>query len=147
MTARALLITMIGIFVCAPLVARTRDIGAETGATVLCYHIVESPLDPRMEISRETFIQQMRYLAMTGYTVIPLREAYEYAIGKRDSLPKNPVVVTIDDGWRSTYTEVFPEMKRRHFPFTLFIYPNIVGQTMPDRDQRIPMDRWTEYFQ
>ena len=25
--------------------------------------------------------------------------------------------------------------------------PNIVGQTMPDRDQRIPMDRWTEYFQ
>ena len=114
---------------CAPLLARVPDIGGAPGATVLCYHIVESPQDPRMEISRETFLQQMRYLAMTGYTVIPLRQAYEYATGKRDSLPKNSVVVTIDDGWRSTYTEVFPEMKRRHFPFTVFIYPRIIGQT------------------
>src|SRR5437016_1659965 len=82
------------------------------GATVLCYHIVESPQDPRMEVSRETFRQQMRYLAMTGYNVIPLRDLYDFVTGKRTSLPKNAIVVTIDDGWRSTYTEVFPEMKR-----------------------------------
>jgi len=101
----------------------------EHGATILCYHIVESPQDPRMEVSREVFRQQMRYLAMTGYNVIPLRDLYEYAAGKRASLPKNAVVITIDDGWRSTYTEVFPEMKRRGFPFTVFIYPKIIGQT------------------
>jgi peptidoglycan/xylan/chitin deacetylase (PgdA/CDA1 family) len=99
------------------------------GATVLCYHIVESPQDPRMEISRDQFHQQMRYLAATGYNVIPLRDAWEYAVGKRASIPKNSVVVTIDDGWRSTYTEVFPEMKKRKFPFTVFIYPKIIGQT------------------
>jgi len=99
------------------------------GATVLCYHIVESPQDPRMEVSRETFRQQMRYLAMTGYNVIPLRDLYDYVTGKRTSLPKNAIVVTIDDGWRSTYTEVFPEMKRYGFPFTVFIYPQIIGQT------------------
>ncbi len=101
----------------------------DLGATVLCYHIVESPQDPRMEVSRETFRQHMRYLAMTGYTVIPLRDLYEYAAGKRAALPANAVVITIDDGWRSTYTEVFPEMKRRGFPFTVFIYPKIIGQT------------------
>lgn len=99
------------------------------GATILCYHIVEWPADPRMEIGREVFRQQMRYLAMTGYTVVPLREVYEYATGKRPSLPKNAVAITIDDGWRSAYTEAFPELKRRHFPFTLFIYPKIIGQT------------------
>jgi peptidoglycan/xylan/chitin deacetylase (PgdA/CDA1 family) len=99
------------------------------GATILCYHIVESPQDPRMEISREVFHQQMRYLAMTGYTVVPLREIYEYAAGKRARLPKNAVAITIDDGWRSTYTEAFPELKSRHFPFTVFIYPKIIGQT------------------
>lgn len=103
--------------------------GQELGATILCYHIVESPQDARMEVSREVFRQQMRYLAMTGYNVIPLRDVYEYAAGKRPSLPKNAVVVTFDDGWRSTYTEVFPEMKRRGFPFTVFIYPKIIGQT------------------
>src|SRR6266571_3914447 len=82
-----------------------------------------------MEISRDAFRQQMRYLAMTGYTIIPLRDLYDYASGKRGSLPQNSVVITIDDGWRSTFTEVFPEMKRRHFPFTVFIYPRIIGQT------------------
>jgi peptidoglycan/xylan/chitin deacetylase (PgdA/CDA1 family) len=101
----------------------------DAGPTVLCYHIVESPNDPRMEISRDQFRQQMRYLATTGYNVIPLKQAWEYATGQRASLPPRSVVITFDDGWRSTYTEVFPEMKRRHFPFTIFIYPNIVGKT------------------
>jgi len=50
-------------------------------------------------------------------------------MGAKQSLPKRSVVVTIDDGWRSTYTQVFPEMKKRRFPFTVFIYPKIVGQT------------------
>jgi peptidoglycan/xylan/chitin deacetylase (PgdA/CDA1 family) len=129
MTARALLaavlLTSLTIPVCA---ADARNDDAPT-AVILCYHIVESPQDPRMEISRDAFLQQMRYLAMTGYNVIPLRHVYEYAIGKRASLPKNAIVVTIDDGWRSTYTEVFPEMQKRNFPFTVFVYPKIIGQT------------------
>lgn len=98
-------------------------------ATVLCYHIVEAPAAPRMHIDRETFRQQLRYLEMTGYNVVPLRHVYEYVTGKRTSLPKNAVVITIDDGWRSTYTEAFPELQKRKFPFTVFIYPNIIGKT------------------
>lgn len=82
-----------------------------------------------MEISRDTFLQQMQYLALTGYNVIPLRDLYDFVTGKKATIPKNAVVITIDDGWRSTYTEVFPEMKRRHFPFTVFVYPRIIGQT------------------
>ena len=82
-----------------------------------------------MEISRDVFLQQMHYLEMTGYTVVPLRDIYEYAAGKRSNLPKNAVAITIDDGWRSAYTEAFPELKRRHFPFTIFIYPKIIGKT------------------
>lgn len=98
-------------------------------AIVLCYHIVESPTDDRMEVSRETFRQHLRYLEMTGYNVIPLEHLYEYVAGKRASIPKNAIVITIDDGWRSTYTEAFPELQKRKFPFTVFIYPNIIGKT------------------
>jgi peptidoglycan/xylan/chitin deacetylase (PgdA/CDA1 family) len=122
-----LILLLIGI--AAPIAAHPPQPSPDLGATILCYHIVESPQDPRMEVSRDVFRQQMRYLAMTGYTVIPLRDLYDYASGKRASLPKNSVVITIDDGWRSTYTEVYPEMKRRGFPFTVFIYPKIIGQT------------------
>lgn len=98
-------------------------------ATVLCYHIVEAPETPRMQIDRETFRQHLQYIEMTGYNVIPLRHLYEYVSGKRASIPKNAVVITIDDGWRSAYTEAYPELKKRNFPFTLFIYPNIIGKT------------------
>ena len=130
MTARATLATAFVVFFSLPIFAGTHQNRVDdSGATVLCYHIVESPHDPRMEISAETFVQQMDYLEMTGYTVIPLRDLYDYVAGKKDSLPRRSVVVTIDDGWRSTYTQVFPEMKKRHFPFTVFIYPRIIGQT------------------
>ena len=130
MTSRALWATILILIAATPLLARVEPLRDDVPtATVLCYHIVESPQDARMEISRDTFRQQMRYLAMTGYNVIPLRELYEFVTGKRQSIPRNAVVITIDDGWRSTYTEVFPEMQKRKFPFTIFIYPKIVGQT------------------
>ena len=130
MTARATLATLFAFLISLPLHAGTRKHRDDApGATVLCYHIVESPHDPRMEISRDTFAQQMDYLEMTGYTVIPLRDLYDFVMGKKDSLPRRAVVVTIDDGWRSTYTQVFPEMKKRRFPFTVFVYPKIIGQT------------------
>ena len=131
MTARALWAILLALFLSiGRLSAAESDAEpGDTDGTILCYHIVESPQDPRMEISRETFLQQMRYLAMTGYTVVPLRDIYDYATGKKTTLPKNAVAITIDDGWRSTYTEVFPELTRRHFPFTVFLYPQIIGKT------------------
>ena len=110
--------------------AAPKRVNAEPpAATVLCYHIVEAPAAPRMHITRDVFRQHLRYLEMTGYNVIALRDLYEYVMGKRTSLPRNAVVITIDDGWASTYTEIYPEMQKRKFPFTVFIYPKIIGQT------------------
>lgn len=131
MTRRVLFFTVAILSLALPTrAARSYDYDRNPSAPiVLCYHIVESPQDARMEVSRDTFLQQMGYLALTGYNVISLRDAYDYASGKRKSIPPNSVVITIDDGWRSTYTEVFPEMQKRNFPFTVFIYPNIIGKT------------------
>lgn len=130
MVARRALSVSILFLVTFSIIAAPRANDAELPtATVLCYHIVEAPAAPRMHIDRETFRQQLRYLEMTGYNVVPLRHVYEFVTGKRASLPKNAVVITIDDGWRSTYTEAFPELQKRRFPFTVFIYPNIIGQT------------------
>lgn len=130
MTARRALSAWILVLFSVALHAAPRPAEAEPpAATILCYHIVESPVAPRMHIDRETFRQHLRYLEMTGYNVIPLQHLYEYVVGKRASIPKNAVVITIDDGWRSTYTEAFPELQKRKFPFTVFIYPNIIGKT------------------
>lgn len=128
MTPRVLLITTVSLLLAVSTTTSAAH-AEEPTAYILCYHIVESPNDARMEVSRDVFRQHMRYLAMTGYNVIPLRHLHEYVTGKRASIPRNAVVVTVDDGWRSTYTEVWPEMKRLNFPFTVFVYPKIIGQT------------------
>lgn len=102
---------------------------AEPAATILCYHVVESPSDTKFSLTREAFRQQMRYLATAGFNVIPLEHLHEYLEGKRKSLPKNAVVITVDDGWKCTYTVIYPELKSFRFPFTLFLYPKFVGQS------------------
>lgn len=98
-------------------------------AIVLCYHVVESPSDTPFAITRAEFVQQMQYLASTGYKVIPLSHLVDYLHGRRDSLPENAVVITVDDGWRCTYTEIYPVMKQFKFPFTAFIYPKFVNNS------------------
>lgn len=113
----------------ALLLAPIRTLAAADGAvaTILCYHVVESPSDTQFTISRETFDRQMAYLSAAGYRVIPLSQVADYLTGKRRSLPPNAVVLTIDDGWRSTYTEFFPITRRYGFTFTAFVYPKFVG--------------------
>jgi peptidoglycan/xylan/chitin deacetylase (PgdA/CDA1 family) len=101
----------------------------EPTATILCYHIVESPSDTKFTLSRETYRQQMEYLASAGYNVIPFAHLSEFIHGKRKTLPPNAVVVTIDDGWKCTHTHIYPEMKRLRMPFTVFIYPKFIGQS------------------
>ena len=40
--------------------------------------------------------------------------------------PKNRVLITFDDGWKSVYTDAFPILKEFGYPFTLFLYKNYV---------------------
>ena len=37
------------------------------------------------------------------------------------------MVITIDDGYRSTYEVAFPVLKRHSFPATVFLYSDFVG--------------------
>lgn len=60
--------------------------------------------------------------------MIALSDLVDYLKGRRESLPQKSVVITVDDGWLSAYTEIFPMLQQRHMPFTLFIYPQIVGK-------------------
>lgn len=101
---------------------------SEPTAVVLTYHVVESPSDTFYSMSREAFRLQMEYLRSTGYEVISLSDLNDYVAGRRESIPQNSVVITVDDGWKCTYTEIYPVMKEMGYPFTVFIYPNFIGK-------------------
>jgi peptidoglycan/xylan/chitin deacetylase (PgdA/CDA1 family) len=80
-----------------------------------------------MTITTSTFEAHLRYIQDQDYTVIPLRHLVDYYLQKRPSLPSRAVVITADDGHRSIYYEMFPLIKRYHFPMTLFLYPSVIS--------------------
>ena len=68
----------------------------------------------------------MEYLARNGYRVIPLAQLARFLDGK-EPLPRKSVVITIDDGYRSTYEIAYPILKKYGFPATVFLYSDFVG--------------------
>ncbi len=101
-------------------------------ATILSYHIIGTPDrttadDLRYAVSCGALEEQLDYLQQSGHRVVPLSDLVDYIRGQRPSLPDKAVVITVDDGWLDSYTSLFPELRHRGMPFTLFIYPAVVG--------------------
>ncbi len=99
----------------------------QTRVAVLCYHDF-SNTRPVTEMCMRTaeFCQQMQYIKDAGLTVITMQDFREWLLGDR-RLPERCVLITIDDGWRSVYTEAFPVLKAYGYPFTLYLYTDFIG--------------------
>lgn len=82
----------------------------------------------RYTVSTESFRQQMDALEAHGYEVIALADVVDYLTGHRATLPARSAVITVDDGWRSTATEIAPALAKRGWPFTAFVYPRVIEQ-------------------
>ncbi|MGQ9705428.1 MAG: polysaccharide deacetylase family protein [bacterium] len=112
-----------------PLIKRIDDIVvSDFKVTIFMYHrFVDIPRNP-YEISVTQFEEEMRYLYENGYKTITLGQ-YIDAVYSKDvsSLPEKPVVLTVDDGYKSFLTRAYPILKKYGFTATLFIYTNFIG--------------------
>jgi peptidoglycan/xylan/chitin deacetylase (PgdA/CDA1 family) len=80
-----------------------------------------------MTVTTHQFESHVKYLIKTGHTIIPLRQLVDYHLGKRKSLPRLSIVITVDDGHKSVYTELSPLVKKYEIPVTLFLYPSAIS--------------------
>jgi len=97
----------------------------ETIVTILTYHKFctgDSPDAYTINISR--FEEQMAYLENNGYSVISITRLLKCI--DNNFFPEKPVVITIDDGFKSVYNLAFPVLKQYQFPATLFLYTDFV---------------------
>lgn len=92
---------------------------------ILAYHRFGEQVS-KMEVTAEAFAAQLDYLAANDYRVVRLRDLEDFLAGKRP-LPNRAVVITIDDGYASTYEYAFPLLKQHGFPATVFLYTDFVG--------------------
>lgn len=98
----------------------------QTKVAVLGYHNF-SDTRPVSEMRMRTsdFRAQMEYLRQAGITVISMQDFLDWRFGTRQ-LPERCVLITIDDGWKSAYTDAFPILREYGYPFTLFLYTQFI---------------------
>src|SRR4030042_2492025 len=91
---------------------------------ILTYHNFTTEEGDSYKINITNFEKQMDYLAANNYSVISLSELLKgLRVGQ---LPLKPVVITIDDGFKSTFTLAYPVLKKYNFPATLFLYTDFI---------------------
>ena len=95
---------------------------------ILMYHHVRpNPVKDLNTDSPLSFEKQMAFLSKYRYKVITLDEYI--AIKKNGGkFSRNTVVITFDDGYDDNYTYAFPILKKYHFPATMFVISDYVGQ-------------------
>jgi peptidoglycan/xylan/chitin deacetylase (PgdA/CDA1 family) len=76
-------------------------------------------------VTKSTFEEQMKFLKDKGYRVITLAQFFDF-LEFKGQIPKKSVVISIDDGWRSTYDIAYPILKKYGYPATLFVYTDLI---------------------
>jgi peptidoglycan/xylan/chitin deacetylase (PgdA/CDA1 family) len=108
---------------------------------VLGYHVFHKTLSAtQMRIPTSKFRSQMEAIRKSNIAVITLEQFLAWRRGEGE-LPPQSILITMDDGWRSVYTEAFPIMKELKLPFTIFLYKNYVGSNRGGRALSLSMIR------
>lgn len=102
------------------------------GVPVLLYHHILEDQDEPLFRSTTTvplsqFMQEMDYLKENGYATITPNQLLAY-VQKEQLLPPKSVLITFDDGLKSTYIYAYPLLKQYGFQATVFM---ITGRMRP----------------
>lgn len=108
-------------------------LGQTEPVPILMYHYVRpdpgpgDPVGQDLSVTPEAFAAQIKYLADSGFTSMTIHELAEVRAHKL-ALPKKPIVLTFDDGYRDFYTNAFPVLKAHGFKTTAYIITGLVDQ-------------------
>lgn len=98
---------------------------------ILIYHHVADHTPASTSVTPAVFADHLHFIAENGFHVADLAEVVA-ALRAGTALPDSTVVLTFDDGYSSVYTEAFPRLRERGWPFTVFVCPDdIDGQSGP----------------
>lgn len=113
-----------------PLVGKAQAANQENRAIdcpILLYHRFGPTAADSMTTTTQVLLSHLEYLKTHGYTIIPLRTLVDAYLRVGPPPPAKSVVITVDDGHISVYTEMLPIALKYHIPITLFIYPSAIG--------------------
>ena len=99
-------------------------------AVVLMYHHFGVSQYPETNVSLEQFEAHLDYLQQHAYTIWPLQRIID-TLDHGQALPDRTLAITIDDAYISVYTEAWPRLRARGWPFTVFVSTDVVDRGLP----------------
>ena len=93
---------------------------------VLGYHeFSETEPETAMRIRTSKFREQLETIRELGLAVISMSDFIAWKKGEK-TIPAKAIVITIDDGWKSVYTDAYPILKEFGYPYTIYLYKDYV---------------------
>ena len=96
----------------------------ENQALILLYHNVTDKRSisssDDLYVHIDDFRKQLDYLVDNNYNVVTLEQLYKMRKNE-EKIPEKTIVLTFDDGDKSSYDVVFPELKKRGLKASFFV--------------------------
>jgi len=89
---------------------------------ILAYHGIwmgDDHFGNFLYMSPAKFTGRMQRIKKLGFPVLSIDDALKRR--EEGTLPHSATVLTIDDGWYSTYVHMIPVLERLHFPATVYV--------------------------
>lgn len=112
------------------------------------YHVTETPPagtpQPELWVPADRFAAEMALLRKQGYRAVTLHQVFQYW-NRKARLPRHPLVITFDDGYRSNYRQAFPVLRRMRWPAVLNLTIANIGKPdglLPVEVRRLAAAGW-----
>lgn len=90
-------------------------------AHVFVYHRFDDNRHKSTNTSIKELEKEFQYFKDNGYKVVKLSQVIE-KLKKKEEIPDNWIVLTIDDAYKSFYKNGLPIFKKYNYPFALYVY-------------------------
>lgn len=95
---------------------------------ILCYHGFsisdQYRFRPKLFITVETLAARLTYLHNRHFTFLDIAGFDTYINGS--SIPSLPLLITIDDGWKSTHELALPVFRQFMAPHIIYLYTDCI---------------------
>jgi peptidoglycan/xylan/chitin deacetylase (PgdA/CDA1 family) len=99
---------------------------------ILQYHHVNTTTPAVTSISPALFAQHLALIQSEGFLVLPL-DVMIHSIKLGIPFERKVIAITFDDNYRSIYDHAFPLLKKRKWPFTIFVNPKSIASNSESR--------------
>jgi peptidoglycan/xylan/chitin deacetylase (PgdA/CDA1 family) len=117
---------------------------------ILMYHeVTPRPITSfrKYSVVPRAFAAQMNWIALAGYTPVTLDALLDSRAGS-GVLPKRPIVITFDDGYRDCFEHAVPILAAHRFTAIFFLVAGLMGRTSEwlrsERRIELPLVDWTD---